>query len=81
MNCGPRTRGLRHNLAHVRYARLAHSPVERLPGPDYRGVIDEWENSYMPGSDACVAEFGGNTPSSNVVRRHVAAALTIARGR
>ena len=81
MNCGPRTRGLRRNLAHVRYARLAHSPVEHLPGPDYRGVINEWENSYMPGTDAFVAEFGANTPSSNVVRRHVAAALTIARGR
>ncbi len=65
----------------LRYARLAHWPIERLPGPDYRGAINEWQNYFLPKSHAFVVEFGPSRPSAAVVRRHVSAALAVARGR
>ena len=65
----------------LRYAWLARWPAFRLTGPDYRGVINEWQNAVLPGTDAFVVEFGASRPSPSVVNRHVAAAIRVARGR
>jgi len=66
--------------AALRYARIADWPVERLPGPDYRGVIDEWQRHAVPGTDAFVVEFGADRPSAAEIARHVRAALALVEG-
>jgi murein peptide amidase A len=66
--------------APLRYARIAHWPVARVRGPDYRGLVDEWQRHVVPGSDAFVVEFGADRPTAAEVQRHVRAALALVEG-